>query len=206
MSIAEPLVFDDERQLGNYLSGLEVPADIASLGQNAISRYYQWCLENGGPPDNAFAENLALWFARQRSVGSKATDRAFQESQGSRYTGNEHWLRIARRKYKKATGHDVPQGMIYVSQLATEPNDPEAWVRDRGDLARRAKELGKGVDEMGIKEAEFEPRQKRAPHLAEDIMQRHLRKAVANPANIGKDVGELRHNITQAHAYNPGKE
>lgn len=197
-----PLLFDTESELDSYVQQLDIPDEIKELGDEANHRFVEWCLQNDGPPTDEFGRNLATWYARKRACGANNTDRAFQQQQVSRYNGDEPWLKAARDKYRRATGKDVPSGAIYISQIAKEPNDPRAWVTDLGELSKRAREIGHGIDALGVKEEISQPKRVR---YSPQLLQQHLRKAVADPSNIGKDVRELAHNITEKHAYDSKK-
>ena len=59
-----------------------------------------------------------------------------------------HYINDVTANYRKATGHDPNPNHLYVSTLAQYPGDPRAFVASRGDVSRRAEELGVGVSGM----------------------------------------------------------
>jgi hypothetical protein len=181
------LVFESEAKLREFVSELPTISNDEAIQM----AYMRMRLDGQAHP---FAEMCAF----RTPPGTKNTDRAFQENQISRYTGKEPWMKQAVRKYKAATGHDIPKGAMYISQLAKEPNDPRAWVTDLGDVKRRLRELGHGCDDLGIAPVEMEPIRVK---YDEALIQERMRKAVAKPENIGKNATDIREAIIEKHSY-----
>lgn len=187
----EALVFDTEEKLFEYVRQLP----IVSQDDDIQERYVRCRLDGE-------SHLMAEIFAFRKPPGTNNTDRVFMGGalDGSKYNHDAIWLKKAKANYKKATGHDLGSGMTYISRIARFPNDPWAWVNDVGELKKKAEIRGHGIDDLGLKARISEPPKK--VRMAPDILQHHLRKAVADPANVGKNVEELKHNIIEKHAYN----
>ena len=150
---------------------------------------------------------IAEMLAHRRPPGANNTDRAYQHG-GEKMPGGlgsmPPMLRKARMAmYKRMTGKDVPTGYIYSSTLARFPSDPMAWVADVGELKSRAKQFGKGCEELGLSAADAQPPKKVV--MAEDLVNRNVRKAIAKPENAGKDIGTIREEVIEKHSYQPEK-
>jgi hypothetical protein len=101
------------------------------------------------------------------------------------------------RSVAAAAGVNV-QGAVYKSGLARFPGDPEAWVRDRGDVRRLVESRGWGCEgDVNVKpdrSAVPMPDVAVAPDLVD---QRVAQKIAANPDLARADQGELRHDAAQ---------
>lgn len=153
--------------------------------------------------------------ACRKPPGANNTDRAFLQGRqnGEQLAGLPPQLaRRAAAEYKKATGRSVPQGSVYISQLAKRPNDPRAFVDSLGDIKRRCEQTGAACEELGIKGAEVPPpeKQKLSNMLLKDHVQREVRKAVEeNPKLRGKRIepkklAEMKEKIVHNHEYKVG--
>lgn len=148
--------------------------------------------------------NLAEMFAFKQPCGTKNTDRAFFEG---KYNGQEFealpkgMQKRANERYRRETGRNIPQGSVYISQLAQKPGDPRAYFDSVSDIKKRCMETGASCEALGIHGAEVmapKPKVKYAPRL----LQRRLRSEMAKPENKGKRPQELAEKITAQHSYN----
>ena len=147
---------------------------------------------------------LAEMFAYQQPCGTKNTDRAFFHSKMNGQDLEQlpaGMQKRARERYQRETGRDIPQGSVYISQLAQGPGDPRAYFDSVGDIKKRCLETGASCEALGIAGAEVmapKPRVKYAPRL----LQRRLRSEMAKPENKGKRPQELAEKIVDKHSYN----
>ncbi len=150
------------------------------------------------------SHSIAEICAFKTPPGTKNTDRAFFEG---KYGGQDleqlpaGMQKRARERYRKMTGRDIPQGSVYISQLADGPGDPKAYFDSVHDIKKRCIETGAACEALGIAGAEVmapKPKVKYAPRL----LQRRLKSAMANPENQGKKPRELAEAIIDKHSYN----
>lgn len=160
---------------------------------------------------HAMAEICAL----RKPPGANNTDRAFLEGRqnGEQLAGLPPQLaKRAAAEYKKATGRSVPQGSVYVSQLARRPNDPRAFVDSVGDIKRRCEQAGHACEELGVEGVDLPPppKKKLSNMLMTQHIQRGIRRAVAeNPKLRGKRIdpkklAEMKERIIDKHEYKSG--
>ena len=181
---------------------IDVPNEIASLGQRAVDRYLKWCDDNGGEPVGKFQMDLAIMFARQRACGANETDRAFQEGRNNGESiGSMHprMQKILARRYKKLTGMSLPSGAQYLSQAAKKPLDPRAIVESVADVKRineqRRIEADKTMDAIAKNDT---PRKRLGGHVLQHRVYREMKK----PENFGKSVREVAESVVDKHGYN----
>lgn len=148
--------------------------------------------------------NLAEMFAFKQPCGTKNTDRAFFEG---KYTGQDFeqlppgMQKRAMGRYRRETGRSIPQGSVYISQLAEKPGDPRAYFDSVSDIKKRCLETGASCEALGIAGAEVmapKPKVKYAPRL----LKRRLQAEMARPENKGKRPQELAEKIIDKHHYN----
>lgn len=186
-----PLEFPDREALLLFVDSLPVVSESDAIQEAYVSMRL-----------DGQSHNWAEMCAHRQAPGTKNSDRTFQEGIGAGQFLDKMppMIRKARMAaYEKATGRKVPEGARYLSTLARFPGDPKAWVTDVGEAKARFKEFGKGCEDLGIEARELPPPPK--VRIAEDIVQRHLQKAVADPANAGKDKRELREAIIDKHSF-----
>jgi hypothetical protein len=152
--------------------------------------------------------NMASILALRRPPGTSHTDRAFQQG-GEKMVGGlgsmPPMVRKARMAmYQRLTGKSIPSGYVYSSTMARFPGDPMAWVADVGELKQRAKQLGKGCEELGVSTPDTPPPKK--VKMDEELVQRNIQKAIAKPEHAGKDVKTIREEVIEKHAYKAGVE
>jgi hypothetical protein len=115
---------------------MDLPYDIACASKE-VQDHYRACIADGQSP--RFSEMVSLGIA----PGTLGSDRAFQQG---RLDGN--WLdqlptKQARRMLREAKSAGIStEGKYYMSGLANASGhrDPAAWVSDRADVLKVAKE------------------------------------------------------------------
>lgn len=126
------------------------------------------------------SHSLAEMFALQQAPAAK-TDSEFNKGHcnGNQFEDTpflgDYYGRLA-----EEAGVDVT-GAVYKSGLARFPGDPQAWVRDRGDVARLVEARGWGCEgDVNVRAQQIEPGPDIA--VADDIVeQRVMAKMDANP-------------------------
>lgn len=115
---------------------MEIPLEIAKRPDAAA--FYRRLIANGESP--RLAEMLAL-----RKAPKCSTDDTFLagKKNGEQFARNPALGDYYAAKLRRAGGS--PAGKVYVSQLASEPGDPRAWVSGSGDVARLCQERRWGV-------------------------------------------------------------
>jgi len=114
-------------------------ANLPPLHRGAEAYAWYVAMRLDGTP-----HKMAEMFALQQPPGSKS-DREFLEGHcnGSQFDGQEYIGDFYAAEAKKA-GVSI-KGKVYVNGLAQYPGDPRAWVSDRSDVLRVARENGMTV-------------------------------------------------------------
>ena len=164
-----------------FVEGVEYP--VISTNEAVQEAYEE--MRRAGQSHN-MSEMLAL---RQSPCIKSDTTFLHGHCNGNQFEANpelgDHYKAIA-----AAAGVNV-QGAVYKSGLARFPGDPEAWVRDRGDVKRLCEQRGWGCEgDVTVKRQDFEPE----PDIdvADDIVRDRMVQAIeANPDLAHTDQQEL---------------
>lgn len=185
------LQFDTPELLCEFIENLPIISD-----DDTVQAFYIEMRLDG--QSHYFAEMCA----HRRPPGTQHTDQSFQKIGQSLGKMPEMIRRQRLMIYERmmGKGRKPPEGYLYMSQMARFPGDPRAWVADVGELKSRCKEDGSGIEELGIKAVEKAPRPKVV--MDDDLVNRYVRKAVADPVNAGKNVQTIKHEVIEKHAYN----
>jgi hypothetical protein len=186
-------------ELKAFIADLPVVSDDASKQE-----FYVKCRLGGE------CHNMASIFALRRPPGTSNTDRAFFQN---KHNGEElkslpvGMAKRAAERYKRETGRDIPQGAVYISQLAKKPGDPAAYFDTVGDIKRACERSGAGCDALGIKPVEVAPPPKKVDY-APRLLNRRLRGELMKPENKEKRtnqraIREMAEKIKDKHSYKP---
>jgi len=159
----------------------------------SIQSFYEQCRENG--ESHAIAEICAL----QQAPGL-VTDTRFRfghcnENQFEREPEvGERYKKIAERR-----GVTISGDSIYIPGLASFPGDPEARIRDRGDIKRVATKKGygcEGVVRTKARQPEKDPMED-APLVAKDILYREVMRAIQEDPERMHDLEPTKQEVIQ---------
>jgi len=102
-----------------------------------IQAFYERCRANGE------SHNMAKMFAERRAPGV-VTDTTFMAGRRDEFNGNNVLRRIYMERARAAGVN--PTGKVYSGGLARFPGDPKAWINDRSDVERIARDRGVRVE------------------------------------------------------------
>jgi hypothetical protein len=160
-------------------------AESEGLGvpRHRVPRYVE-CRENGCTPRLAAA--LAL-----RSFPGIKTDSIFNEGRWHRdqFADTPAYGRWVRAQAEAAGVN--PVGKYYLSGLADFPGDPTAWVSDRGDVLRVAREKNLSIVDGYVSHRAAEREPVGDVEIADDIVEAEVRDILdADPGVRREDVRE----------------
>lgn len=105
------------------------------------------------------------------------------------------YLKIARRR-----GVNV-SGATYMGSLARFPGDPEAWVHGRGDVKRLCDRRGYSCEgSVNVKVREVAPPLADGPVVATDIVEREVKKIVAQEPEKASKLEQVREEVVDRMA------
>ena len=153
--------------------------------------HYEECIRNGCSP------LLAEMFASRKTPAIR-TDATFLQGH---INGNQFektpWLGDVYKKEAVAAGINIT-GKVYLSQLASYPGDPQAWVSGRGDVQRVCEERGWGcAGSVNVRAQEADTEPKDMP-VADDIVDARTAEVLAGvPDPMHVDVADLREQVRE---------
>ena len=158
----------------------------------AIQAHYEECLKNGCTP--RLAEMLA--FAQPPRADDDTSFLAVRRPREQ--FANQPEIGDAYAKHAKAAGMNIT-GAIYEPGLAQFPGDPNAWVRDRGEIRKKVEALGMGCEGAVNVKARNDLPPKPTVDIAPDVvLERALDIASANPEAHPKLTEELLHEAKES--------
>ena len=137
------------------------------------------------------------------------TDAAFLEGHvnGNQFE-NEPIIGDAYKAEATAKGVDIT-GKVYLSQLATYPGDPEAWVSGRGDVQRVCEQRGWGCKgSVEVKAQELAAPPPAAPRMAPALVNAKVFEILQGKIDAGEmtveqaqkvDVDDLGNQVIERH-------
>ena len=137
---------------------------------------------------------------RVNQVPGLVTDSVFMSGRYHDDGFTSDWARKRALAKAKAAGVDT-NGAVYCPELCPpgESLSPKAWVKDRADVARRVRELGKGCEGMvNVRAPDVEPEPERPYQAAPDIVEARVKRKLneiggdASP----KEVAQIRERET----------
>lgn len=176
---------------------IDVPADVRAAGPTAV-KIYRKSIRQGNTP--RFAEMVAL-----RTPGGAVTDCSFLANRGtlgSQFAGDEQVLDQVVSNAKKA-GYNPNANDVYLSQLASFPGDPKAFVPatgGRGHVQKVCEERGWAC-EGSVKVKAREPEKPvENVKLGTDLVESNVKKMVEkNPDLKRVNKRELRAEAIAKH-------
>lgn len=154
-----------------------------------VQSHYEECRQNGC--NHRLAEMLAL-----RAFPHANTDREFLEGRcnGKQF---ERQPRLGERYRKMAEAAGVSTtGKVYLGQLADFPGDPKAWVSDRSDVLRVAREKNLTVD-GSVKHRGHETEPMPKVDVAEDLVDEYTAREIAENPEKARNLDETRHEVKE---------
>jgi len=156
-----------------------------TISENPIVQaHYERCLSEGT------SESLARMFAFGQAPNA-FSDTAFFNNRDDGF-GKDNFARQNALTEAKTAGVSV-SGATYMPGLATYPGDPRAWVRSKGEIAKRCNEMGLHAEGPGFRvDGQMYARPKPeavpvAPDIVADAVERRL---LSEPGMPTKDIVE----------------
>ncbi len=166
----------------------DIPIDIVNASPEA-QRHYLSMIAKG--ESERFSIMCAL-----RSPPRIDTNDQFMEGycNGKQFDGDELIGNLYKDK-AKAAGVST-QGKVYLSGLAMSPGDPSAWVSDKGDALRVARDHNLDCEGMlKNKAVSYDPPEDKPYQVADSVVDAELAEAIH--CTPGLDVAETRHEISE---------
>ena len=138
------------------------------------------------------------------------TDTNFHANRGSLVSqlgGDEAWAKFVMKRCKEMGGVVTPNH-VYLSQIASEPGDPKAFIAPgdgRAAVKRVLAERGKSATGCVEYQAPAREPVKRKTRLAEDIVASQMRRYRSEGKAEGMSNAKLREHIIEKHGAKPAK-